>query len=482
MALLLASVAGCATLESSQGVSTQASADLNSWSSDVDKQLAEMNASGTVSSYASPGQVLDDRPVIGIGELYRTGLSSNHRIAAASAQVQAADAELANAALRFFPSVTGRASMTGTYQDIIDSDNQVFQQGEAYYETSNVALEMRMPIVNIESVFNARKTAAARRKSYVEYIDTAQTYVRDLVLAYVDVAEADAVLVEYRDRVRLLSNHVAGERQRSAAGSGSPEAVKRYEQELANARSQLTLQETRREVALSRIRELTGETVGGVKGHVDLAALALPSPDASTLTNLALRNNARYAAKRYELEVFDDEVRRAAASDFGPTLDAFGSYEYEDRGGSQFGGGAITVQGVLGVELSVPIFNARGNGYQVTTARARNQQISAELAMVRRETESSIALALGNYMLAQQRITHDRAAVGAGSGLISLVGQRIDAGGAIQGEDLEAKLDQASYRRQLAQAEFQLLREWITIKYLVGAISEADIAIFDARS
>lgn len=475
---MLAGLMGCTPAQ--HMVDTPAiSADLNAWSNSVTVQAAQLNEQRA----AAPHQATDSpaataRSSMALAELYRIGLAGNHQINVARQQVRVADAEVFNAAMRFFPTLNGTVTRSGTYQNILDSDNVVFQQGEASYGTTTAGLDARLPIFNLENIFNYRKIEVGQRKAYVDYIGSAQTYIRDLIVAYIDLAEANAIIAEYEEMVRLLSNSARTERERAASGTGSAEIALSFEQQLSDVQSHLVADKARRQNVLMRIYDLTGQHIGGVQGQVSLASLALPASNINDMTALALRNNPRYMAKTYELAMFDEEVRRSAAADFAPRVDAYGSYEYEDRGGSQFGGGSETVQGIVGVRLSMPLFNPNGSGYQTVTANARNSQIAAELAMVRREIETALNMAHSNFLISRQRMEADSRTLARGSDIIQLVNQRLDSGGATVQEGLQTRLDQASFQRQRAQAQFQMLREWVTIKYLVGSLSEADVAIF----
>lgn len=471
-------ITGCASTSLKAGTS----ADVSSWAASVETQAASMQQElppAQAAVAAGPAKALASAS---LSDLYQAGISFSPQIKVARARVNVADAELSNAAFRFFPSITGTLTRTHTFQNILNSDNQVFRQGEANYGTSNAALEASMPLVSLENIFNYRKTDAQLRMSYVQYVGAAQTFIRDLVIAYIDLAEVNAVISEYNERVQLLSSRARSERERQSNGNGNVELALGFEQELSDARAQLAIQQARLQGVTIRIEELTGVKVGSVRGHVSLSKLALPVSNLDGLIDLALTNNPRYVAKTYEVDAFDADVARAVANDFSPKVDVFASREWEDRGGSQFGGGSETVQSVVGVRMTVPVFNSGGNGYQFSTAVARNQQISAELAMVASETRAAVAAAFANYQAARARMQQDGNTISKGSQLISLIAQRVSESGGTMYDDMEAKLDQASYRRQHQQAQFQLLREWVNIRHLTGALSEADVQIFSGSN
>lgn len=479
MLVIASSLAACAT--NGGASSRQVTADVGAWAQAANDQASALASTpqANAASAAAANRAMAQASLL---ELYESGLSYNPHVSAARARISVADAELTNAAFRFFPSLTGTVTRSWSAQNILNSDNKVFQQGHAEYGTSNAALEARMPIFNLENAFNLQKSDAQQRRSYVEYVGAAQTYIRDLMVAYIDLAEANAIIDEYRQRAQLLQARAQSERARQAQGGGSAELALGFEQEQSDAQAQLVVQEARQRSVIIRIEELTGVRVGAVRGHVSVASLKLPLDNVDGLIALALANNPKYVAKTYELNAFDAEIRRALAKDFSPTFDAFASHEWEDRGGSQFGGGSETVQTIVGVQLTVPIFNADGNGYQSQTAMARTQLATAEVAMVASETKAGVATAFANYQAARIRIQRDSATIGKGSDLISLVNQRVAGAGGTVDDGMQAKLDLASYLRQRQQAQFQMLREWVNIKHLTGALSEADVRTFSGTN
>lgn len=456
--------------------------DLQSWNAEVYEQGAELNGlterrvaevdAAQKATHAEPARA------ISLYDLYEEGIGNNLNLVVAKKSIDVADAELANATFRFFPSLNGTASAVLTNQNILASDNQVFQKGQATYPTYNAILEAKMPIVNLENVFNHRKATAATRKAHVEYIGTAQTYVRDLIVAYLDLAEANAIIAEYQEKVRLLGNRAETERQLLSANSGRPEIVASFEQQLSDAKAHLISDQARRREATARLYQLTGIDVTQVKGGVRMADLKLPANDLQNLRILAPRSNVRYLAKQYEADILMEGLNEARSADFGPKVNAFATAEYEDRGGSQFGGGSTTVQSTVGVELKVPLFNPEGNGYRTLPATAERELALAELAQLLREIDSDLSRAYYGYTAARDRLRDDNRTVARGEDILYLVNQRIESENAVRTEGLQSALEQAEFVRQRQQVIYEILREWVSIKYLLGAVSEADIVLF----
>ena len=484
--LLTTALAGCA---STAGVVDQAAVrqDLQAWNAKVYKDGEELSKQ-TETRVAAQQQASDDlqdksaaiKRAVSLGELYEAGLKNNYDIILARKSIDAADANLTNATLAFFPSLNGTLSAVYTDQNILASDNQVFQKGEAQYPTYNALLEARLPLINLENVFNKEKADAGTRRAHVEYIGAAQGYVRDLIAAYIDLAEANAIVAEYKQKIALVGNRAAAERKVQSNSGGQPEIVASFEQQLSDLEAHYSSDVGRRKEAESKLFELTGIHITDVTGSVKVADLKLPAANFDDLRTLAGQNNVQYLAKMYEADMSQGDLNAAKAHDFSPKLNAIGTAEYEDRKGSQFGGGSTTVQGTVGVELKVPIFNSEGQGYQSLPANAEYEKKIAEVGQVLRQIDSDLDRAYGDYEAAQGRLGDDNRTVAKGKDILYLVNQRIANENAPATEGLQSKLDQAGFIRQRQQTTFDLLRAWLQVKYLVGALSENDIAIFSA--
>lgn len=478
--LLAGGLAGCAT---TAGLNTaEVRTDLQSWNARVYEQGEALHAKteaavATVEDEAVAQRGEDTTPR-SLGELYAAGITNNYRILAAKKTVDVADAELVNATLRYFPSLNGTISAVQTHQNILASDNAVFQKGEANYPTYNALIEAKLPIVNFENMFAHRKATAGTRKAEVEYIGTAQTYVRDLIAAFIDLAEANAIIDEYKQKSRLIGNRAATERILQDSSGGQPEIVASFEQQLSDMKAHLVSDQGRRKDAIARLYELTGIDVTAVTGAVNIKALQLPVDDLEGLRTLAANNNVQYLAKQYEVDMFEDDLAGAQSADFAPRINAFATAEYEDRGGSQFGGGSTSVQKTVGIEMKVPLFNSEGQGYKSLTANAEYERALAELGLLRRQVDSDLTRAYYDYNSARDRIASDNRTVAKGKDILYLVNQRIQSDNAVSTEGLQSELEQAGFIRQRQQTSFELLRQWLKVKYLLGALSENDIVIF----
>ena len=136
------------------------------------------------------------------------------------------------------------------------------------------------------------------------------------------------------------------------------------------------------------------------------------------------------------------------------------------------------MQKTVGIEMKVPLFNSEGQGYKSLTANAEYERALAELGLLRRQVDSDLTRAYYDYNAARDRIASDNRTVAKGKDILYLVNQRIASDNAVSTEGLQSELEQAGFIRQRQQTSFELLRQWLKVKYLLGALSENDIVIF----
>src|SRR5690606_3469156 len=105
----------------------QASADVATWAGAASAQAARIASEGpaSVEQQTAPGGA--SMAIASLAELYSGGIDFSPQIRVAHARVSVADAELSNATFRFFPSLRGTVTRSHTSQNILDSDNKVFQ-------------------------------------------------------------------------------------------------------------------------------------------------------------------------------------------------------------------------------------------------------------------------------------------------------------------------------------------------------------------
>ncbi len=410
----------------------------------------------------------DNRPTA--GALVQAAMVRNARIAAAAEGIAVSDAQRLAAIFGYLPQVTASYTYQEMDQRVIESDNAVFLEGEAQYPVTMISARIEQPIFDLSRVFAINYAGNARTKAEVDYIGTVRDVAYETLDAYLIAVQSKARATYLGQRARLIDRQLAAQDALNDTGLGDviePDALR---SERASLASEQSVEWARYSESLGKLAYLTGSVVEDVD-MPKIPSGVMGSERRSNVDELVergLRENPSVMSAALTVVGAELERRRAIAADFSPVLEAYATLEREDRADSRFGGGSLTEDQVLGLQLSIPLFNGRGTGYDMPVSNARLRQQTMEYYALRRQLETEI------------RALHTRMGE-----LTSAVGQASaaarDAGRALETErnrfeagetvDLvvaarEVRLNQTRERTAYYQAEY--LRAWLRLQYLTG--------------
>lgn len=406
---------------------------------------------------------------IPLQELLIAALETDPAIGRAAQEVNRVDAARMNALFGYAPQIGLSYEQREVDQNVIDSDNAVFQRGTAQYPVTNAGLELRQPLVDLSRFYAIRIAGVARSAAEVRYVGAVKRTAFEVFDLYLEAAQSTARIEELTRRQALLRRQEAARRQLETFGLGDG-SFRTAQLEAANTGVELSQERARLQRTLGQLSFRTGRAVGAVP-RVALPS-AIPGTErrisAAEAVERARRNNPQILAALISVAEGDMRVRQAIAADFAPVLDAFARLEREDREASRFGGGSLTQDQTIGVRLTVPLFNADGEGYRNLIARidfrdaalqyfSASRQITAEVAATHErlaELSAAIAEARRALSAAQEQTTSEQALVDAGVSPEFVVASRAVRVSAAQ--------------EQLRFLELEYARAWALLSFLMG--------------
>ena len=160
------------------------------------------------------------------------------------------------------------------------------------------------------------------------------------------------------------------------------------------------------------------------------------------------------------------------AEDFAPRLEGFARAEYEDREASRFGGGSETFDATVGLRLTVPIFNASGQGYRSFEARSDARLAILNEANLHRALDVEVR-ALANELDAYRRlIVKSEGAFNSANKLLASAKRRVASGQAVPIEVLRQQLQVERAREWVERSRYSFIRSWARLSFLTGAAFE----------
>lgn len=293
-------------------------------------------------------------------------LHHNGEIARAAESVTEADIAAVNAAFAYLPRISSVGEWTRVYQDVIDSDNEVFREGNADFPVLNIQTEIRQPILDFPRLFGIRRADTGRSVARAAYLGVAQGTVFNVVNTYVTALDYKHRLASVEARIELLDRQITAEERLFEAGRSVPAARQALEIEQGSAALERTEFAENYAMALAELSRLVGRQVPSLVDF-DLPEAVWEQAGQGPLEDYltaALRDNPLVKQRRIESLERRQAYEEGLLVDFAPTLEGFARQEYEDRDASRFGGGSRTLDHTIGLQLTLPIFNVRGDGYR----------------------------------------------------------------------------------------------------------------------
>lgn len=404
-----------------------------------------------------------------LDELLRATLEADPTIGRAAQAINRADAARLNAIFSYLPQVSLSYEMQQISQEVISTDNAVFQLGKAQYPVTTYGLELRQPIVDLSRIFGIRIANTARTAAEVRYVAAVKEATYEVFDLYLEAAQSKARIQEMTRRQGLLRRQESAMRRLESIGAGD-RSYRSVQLEGAKLGGDIAQERARFQRILGQLSYRSGRAVS------DIPTNSIPRDVFGAERRLSVveavarakRNNPDILASIIGVAEQDLRKRQALSADFAPVLDAFVRFENEKREASRFGGGSQTQDTVVGVRLTVPLFNAEGQGYRNLISRIDFRDAALEYFATSRRITAEISSTHGRLTELSAAMSRARQAVGVANRGTGDEQALVEAG--ISPEFLVAgrQVRSSIAREQLSFYELEYLRTWARFAYLTG--------------
>ena len=231
--------------------------------------------------------------------------------------------------------------------------------------------------------------------------------------------------------------------------------------------------------AREALREVTGLYTTDLSTLGEAMPLVSPDPaDINQWTETALRQNLQITAARHAAASAREDIGVAESGHY-PTLDLVGSAQYfnSDGGIGSIATNSQNVNGEVGLELNIPIYEGGRVTSQTRQSRHLYQQSLDELERQRRAVQRQARAAYQNL---ESDISRVKALTQAVRSTVSAK-EAIDAGfqvGTRTSVDvLNAERRVFEARRDLAFSRYDYIINRLTLKQAAGTLSESDVEL-----
>ncbi|MGF7206221.1 outer membrane protein TolC [Skermanella aerolata] len=417
-------------------------------------------------AYAKPSDLI---------ELHRFSAMNNPVIEEANSDRTAAEYGKLNALLGFLPSAALVFDRERVRQEVVRTDNSVFETGKGTFNNSTRSLVASIPLFDMRVIGRLKQANATKARSESLVAAARSDVAQAVVQTYLTALAAYDGLRLAEEEFTALSTHLDAAERRLRQGVGNQvdlDAI-RFEAEDSRARAvqAFGLLQSR----FAQLEQLTGSVPEGLlplRENLKLPVIA--DLNADTWIEAAMTGNP-------ELQALDrgaDIARGIVYEESGealPRAELLFSHDRRDTGGSLFGGGSLTNETSAIVRVTVPLFNPRGRGYGGLNTyqdyKSAQWRVNARQREIKEAVVSTLAELRSN--LSRSEI-FDRAIRNQQTVRNSVV-TKFTSGLATITELTDAETDLFDARRAALGARYDYLINRMRLKALTGAESESEI-------
>ena len=297
-----------------------------------------------------------------------------------------------------------------------------------------------------------------------------------VVQGYFDVLVARANLATIDSQKAAVAQQLEQAKRNFIVGTAtitdSREAQARYDLVVA----QQLVAENDLEVKNRVLEQIVGKPVGRLAGLAPATALNAPQPaDMNAWVEQAYQSALQVSIAQQNVEIAAREIQRADAGHY-PTLDAVGSLSHNYSDSSAQGIGSEITAAVIGLQLTVPLYQGGGVSSRAREAVAGQERARQELSRARREAALQTRQAFLGVTSGLAQIKALEQAVGSTKLQLesTKLGQEVGVRTAV--DVLNAEQQLASAQSELAQAVYNTIVSQLRLKAAVGTLAEADLS------
>ena len=362
-----------------------------------------------------------------------------------------------------------------TWQNILNSDNFLIQEGKSDFGSYNFTLTLSQPLFRYAAIVRVHQAKAVVARAALEYYAAEQELVLRVAELYLEALSAQDDLGFARAEQAALELHYELAKGQQAKGLVPVTDLYDARARLAAAEERQIFAKNALDDALEALREVSGEWVGSLAGTKEELPLVVPDPSAvAEWTQAGLEQNLALQVQALAVEVAAQEVERLKAGHL-PTLGLVARGNRERTGGDLFGDGRDTEIMNVRVELKLPLYQGGLLRSQIKEAtyiyqrtRKEQERLVRSVERLTRSAYWGVISAIGRVEALQQSVAALALALeGRQKGFRSGLFPSLDV--------LDGVRDLFYSRRDYAQARYDYILNSLRLKQMVGTLSEKDI-------
>jgi len=404
-----------------------------------------------------------------ISSVYQLAAQNDPAIAAAAATRDAnLEAEpLAKSQLLPFVQLSGDANYN--YQDVNKSPSGSFNDN---FADTTAGVQVTQPLYREDLNIQLDQAEDQVAQADVDYRTAEQDLIVRTVQAYFDVLSAEATLTFTNADVKAIARQLEQAKQRFEVGLIAITDVNEAQARYDGARADAIVAKNNVDNAKEALLEITGVPTGDLADLKPTVPLKPPEPASlDEWTATALKNNPSVISAKYDTEIAKKEIERQDAGD-SPALDLVGSYNLAR---SDANSGIHSNNGILGVQLSLPLYT--GGGVAAATRQARHQYDASQdvLEQTRRAVQSQVRNGYRGVLANISRVEALQATVVSAKSALEATEAGFEVGTRTLVDVLDSQRELFRAKRDLAVSRYEYVLNMLSLLQAAGTLSTANI-------
>ncbi len=412
---------------------------------------------------------------LSLEQVYLMALENDPVLRGAYSEMQAIGYGTTAARAGLLPNINIEGNYGRVNQNVVDSENAVYQQGRARWGENGYALTLTQPLFDLAAYQKWRQAQESERKEVASFAYAQQDLMLRTATAYLSILAA-------QDQIDLT----AAERETTQK---QMELVRvRYQSgqvtqvNVSEVQARLDVQEANY-LLVSNEHADKQQALQEIIGYGDLAlvpvrknlTLNLPEPNnPDAWLQKSLEQNWSIRAAAASVAVAEKEVSVQQAG-YYPNVNVKASSGRNDTGGSLFGGGSTIDDTRVSLNVNIPIFQG-GYTYGMSHAAAsRLNSAQTQLSLTRRKVQRQVFSSFRNIAVGIDRIKALQSSVTSFELALKLKQEGFSAGLNDNVSVLDATRNLYNAKRQEAEARYNFVLDTLKLKQAAGILSSADI-------
>jgi len=411
-------------------------------------------------------------------EIYRAAQAADAQYAAARAAWAAGQEKLPQGRAGLLPALTLSGSTQWNDRDTRSRDPAT-AGGTSRFNSNALTLSLTQPIFRWQNLVAYEQARIQVAQSDAQFAQSAQDLILRVAQAYFDV-----LLAEFNVELAAAQKKAIGEQLAQAKRNFEVGTATITDTHEAQARYDLSVSQ---EIAAQNDAEIRKRTLAQVIGRpapvlapLSPARFKLVKPDPDNMeawVKDSQQSNLQVQVAQASLDFATREVGRNRGGHY-PTLDAFATYSETGSGAgtSTSSGGSDTTSKIVGLQLSLPLYQGGSVSSRVREALANEDKARQDLENARRSAELAARQAFLGVTSGAAQVSALQAAVVSSQSSLDSTRLGLEVGVRVQVDVLNAQQQLFSARRDQAQAVYNYLLSLLRLKAAVGRLAEEDLA------